>query len=95
MSVKLVPGWSVLIVPRLIGVPVATTPGLEPQEEVETAVLVGELDAEEAAALVAAGALEVAAGALLLELEVELELHAARTPSDSAAMTVAAARVRK
>ena len=92
MSVKLVPGWSVLIVPRLIGVPVAATPGLVPQDEVSTAVLAGEPEAE-AAALVAAGALEVAAGALV-EL-VELELQAARTPSDSRAAAAAAVRVRQ
>jgi hypothetical protein len=93
MSVNEVPGWSVLIVPRLIGVPVAATPGLVPHDEVSTAVLVGELDAEEAAALVAAGALEVAAG-VLVEL-VELELHAARTPSDSSPAAAAAVRVRQ
>jgi hypothetical protein len=76
----------------LIGVPVALTPGLVPQAEVAS-VLAGELAAEEAAALVAAGALEVAAGALV-EL-VELELHAARTPSDSRAAAAAAVRVRQ
>lgn len=71
MSVNEVPGWSVLIVPRLIGVPVAATPGLVPQEEVLTAeeLAVGEL-------------LELVAGALELELELELELllHPASTP---------------
>ncbi len=92
MSLKLVPGWSVLIAPMLIGVPVAATPGLLPQAEVDV-VLAEELDAEEAAALVAAGALEVAAGALV-EL-VELELQAARTPSDSTAAAAAAVRVRQ
>jgi hypothetical protein len=44
---------------------------------------------EAAAELVAAGALDVAGGLLV----VELELHAARTPSDSAAAAAAAARV--
>jgi hypothetical protein len=92
MSLKSVPGCLVLIAPMLIGVPVAATPGWEPQAEASTAVLVGELDAEEAAALVAAGALEVAGGALL---DVELELQAARTPSDSTAATAAAVRVRQ
>jgi len=92
MSVNEVPGWSVLTVPRLIGVPVAATPGLVPQEEVATVPPAAEeLDAEEAA-LLAAGALDEAA-ALLLELE--LELHAARTPSDSAATAAAAVRVRQ
>jgi hypothetical protein len=77
----------------LIGVPVAATPGLVPQADVEVVVpLAPELDAG-AAALLAAGALDDAA-ALLLELELELELHAARTPSDSTATTAAAVRVR-
>jgi hypothetical protein len=93
MSLKSVPGCLVLIAPMLIGVPVAVTPGLVPQAEAVTAALVEELDAAEAAALVAAGALEVAAGALL-ELD-ELELQAARTPSDSTAAAAAAVRVRQ
>jgi hypothetical protein len=75
-----------LIAPMLIGVPVAATPGLVPQDDVEVAPL-----AEEAA-LLAAGPLDEA-GAPLLELE--LELHAARTPSDSAATAAAAVRVRQ
>jgi hypothetical protein len=76
----------------LIGVPVAATPGLVPQEDVETVPAAAvELDAAE---LAPAGALEAAA-ALLLELELELELQAARTPSDSAAAAAAAARVRQ
>ncbi|MDX6342038.1 MAG: hypothetical protein QOH87_2176, partial [Trebonia sp.] len=45
-----------------------------------------------AAALLAAGALDV--DAALPELELE-ELHAARTPSDSAATAAAAVRVRQ
>jgi hypothetical protein len=92
MSLKSVPGCLVLIAPMLIGVPVAATPGLVPQAEAETVVAVGELDAE-AAALVAAGTLDVAGGALA-EL-VELELQAARTPSDSTAAAAAAVRVRQ
>jgi hypothetical protein len=91
MSLKSVPGCLVLIAPMLIGVPVAATPGLVPQDEVETVpALAEELDAEEAA-LLAAGALEVA----VVPLELELELHAARTPSDSAAAAAAAVRVRQ
>ena len=93
MSVNEVPGWSVLIVPRLIGVPVAATPGLVPQDVVSTGPELPLADAEEAAALVAAGALDEAAGALL-ELDV-LELQAARTPSDSSAAAAAAVRVRQ
>lgn len=88
MSVNEVPGWLVLIVPRLIGVPVAVTPGLVPHEDVETVLLLPELDD-------AAGADEFAGAAALLELELELELHAARTPSDSAATAAAAVRVRQ
>jgi hypothetical protein len=92
MSLKSVPGCLVLIAPMLMGVPVAATPGLVPQEDVETVVPpAAELDAG-AAALLAAGALDAAA---LLELEVELELHAARAPSDSAATAAAAVRVRQ
>jgi hypothetical protein len=94
MSVNEVPGWSVTIVPMLIGVPVAATPGWVPQLEASTVVEPLLADAEEAAALLAAGALDdVPVLALELELEVELELHAARTPSDRAATTVAAVRI--
>jgi hypothetical protein len=39
MSVKSVPGCLVLIVPRLIGVPVAATPALLPQDEVPVEAL--------------------------------------------------------
>src|SRR5215469_5675998 len=37
MSVNDVPVWSVTMVPRLMGVPVAFTPGLVPQSDVLTA----------------------------------------------------------
>jgi hypothetical protein len=74
----------------LIGVPVAATPGLVPHEEVDTVLADEELDGDEAA-LVAAGALDEAAGAVVVE---ELELHPARTPSAIAATTAAAVRVR-
>src|SRR5882724_9542739 len=58
MSLKSVPGCLVLIAPMLMGVPVAATPGLVPQAEVEVVPAPAEeLDAEEAA-LVAAGALD-------------------------------------
>ena len=93
MSLKSVPGCLVLMAPMLIGVPVAATPGLVPQADVEVVVPpAAELDAG-AAALLAAGALDAAA--LLLELELELELHAARTPSDSTAAAAAVVRVRQ
>jgi hypothetical protein len=88
MSLKSVPGCLVLIAPMLIGVPVAATPGLVPQEDVETVPAEAVLDP--VAAL--AGALDV--DAALPELELE-ELHAARTPSDSAATAAAAVRVRQ
>src|SRR5580692_2575604 len=87
MSLKSVPGCLVLIAPMLIGVPVAATPGLVPQDEVETVPADEELDG--AAALLAAGAL-VAVEADVVE---ELELQPARTPSATAATTAAAVRV--
>src|SRR5580692_2989798 len=90
MSLKSVPGCLVLIAPMLIGVPVAATPGLVPQDEVETVPADEELDGAEAAALLAAGAL-VAVEADVVE---ELELQPARTPSATAATTAAAVRVR-
>src|SRR5690348_2894466 len=88
MSLKSVPGCLVLIAPMLIGVPVAATPGLVPHEEVETVPAPAEPDEAED------GADEPVPPAALL-LEVELELHAASTPSDSAATTAAAVRVRQ
>jgi len=76
MSVKSVPGCLVLIVPRLIGEPVAATPALGPHDDVPVEAL---------ALLVVALAvpvllLVVAAGALLLELLLLLLLlpHPAR-----------------
>src|SRR6202035_2770436 len=78
MSLKSVPGCLVLIAPMLIGVPVAASPGLVPQEEVATVLADGELDAAgvEAAAVLEAGALEEAAGGVADD---ELELQPART----------------
>jgi hypothetical protein len=78
MSVNDVPGWLVTIPPRAMGVPVAATPGLVPQEVVLTAALVPD-------ALVA-GVLELVLLELVL-LELVL-LHPA------AAMAMAAARTR-
>jgi hypothetical protein len=89
MSLKSVPGCLVLIAPMLIGVPVALTPGFEPHEEVETVPAEPD-EAEDGAD----DADEPAPPAALL-LELELELHAASTPSDSAATTAAAVRVRQ
>jgi hypothetical protein len=79
----------------LIGVPVAATPGLVPQAEVDVVAAVAVLDADEEAAgaeLLAAGALDDAP-VVVVPGELELELHAARTPSDSAATAAAAVRV--
>src|SRR5215831_14628751 len=90
MSLKSVPGCLVLIEPRLIGVPVALTPGLEPHAEAETVPAPAEPDEADDGADDADEPVPPAA----LPLELELELHAARTPSDSAA-AAAAARVRQ
>ncbi|MGZ4273495.1 MAG: hypothetical protein ACXVRP_06985 [Solirubrobacteraceae bacterium] len=93
-SVKSVPGCLVLIVPRLMGVPVAVTPGLGPQDDVST------LPEPPALPLVAPDALDVApllppldaelAPPLLLEL---LLPHAAR--ATNATVRIAASRIRR
>ena len=92
MSAKLVPVWSVTIEPRLIGVPEAATPGLVPHDEVLTApVLALELTLDDGAA----AALEVAPAALL-ELELLLLLHPARTlPIAMTATAAPASRERR
>ena len=97
MSLKSVPGCLVLIAPRLIGVPVAATPGLVPHDEVETVPAAAELDdaagaEEEAAAPLLAAEL---AGADEELLDEELELQPATTPIATAARTAAADRVRQ
>ena len=74
----------VSIAPMLIGVPVAATPGFVPHADVET--VLAELDEDDDAVDDV-----LPAAAVLLELE----LHAARTPSDSAATAMAAVRVRQ
>jgi hypothetical protein len=79
MSVNDVPGWLVTIPPRAMGVPVAATPGLVPQEVVLTAALVPD-------ALVA--------GVLELVLEPELVLLELVLLHPAAAMAMAAARTR-
>jgi hypothetical protein len=81
----------VLIAPRLIGVPVAATPGLVPQAEVETVPaaagldVAGAEDEDEAALLAAAGEL----------LEEELELQPATTPIATTATAAATVWVRQ
>src|SRR5580700_11830702 len=85
MSAKLVPVWSVTMLPSGIGVPVAATPGLVPQAEVLVVVALELLEAD---------ADELLAGGELLELD-ELELlQAARTPSESAASVASSIRER-
>jgi len=91
MSVNEVPDWSVTMPPRLIGVPVATTPGLVPHDEVLTAELVG-LDEADAAAPVF---VEEVAGELEVLDVVEEELHPATTPRAIAARAAAPVRVRQ
>jgi hypothetical protein len=88
MSLKSVPGCLVLIAPRLIGVPVAATPGLVPHDDVETVlalpVEVAPEDAEDAAPVAAAPVPEL-----------EPELHAASTPSETTATAAAVVRLRQ
>ena len=83
-SVKSVPGWWVSIVPMLIGVPVAATPGFVPHEDVATELLLPPLllDAEVAAP----------PPPLLLELLLLLP-QAASATSASAAMNNRASRI--
>lgn len=82
----------VLMPPRMIGVPVAFTPGFEPHEDAETVPAAAELD-EPAAEVGAAADEDVPpVGAVL---EAELELHAARAPRDNAAKAAAAVRARQ
>jgi len=75
---------------------VAATPGLVPQEEVETVPADAELVADDDAGAEAAAVLlelVLVVGAVVEELLEELQ--PARTPSASAATTAAAARVRQ
>src|SRR5438876_3069694 len=84
MSVKSVPGCWVLIVPRLIAVPAAATPGLLPHEEVSLAPPPPEADV--------AGAPADVPGALAEELtEVVLVVHPASTPPTARTEASAAA----
>jgi len=83
MSVKLAAGESVTIEPRLIGVPLAATPGLVPHDDVA--------DAVELAAGAALLELLLAGALLELELELELLLHPARTPPTARTATAAPA----
>jgi len=82
MSVKLACGESVTIEPRLIGVPVAATPGLVPHCDVLVADVLA-LDVL-VAVLVLAGVLEL----LELPLELELLLQPAAAIATAAARTI-------
>ena len=83
MSLKSVPGCLVSMPPKMIGVPVAATPGFVPHAE---ALTVPELAGAEVDVL--APALEVGADA---EPVLELELHPARTPPTARTEVSAAA----
>src|ERR1700683_4706739 len=82
MSVNDVPGWSVTMPPRFIGVPVAATPGLVPHEEVSVV--------PPAAVDVAAGVLLVLAGVVvLLVVLLPLLLQPAAATAKTAPSTIA------
>jgi hypothetical protein len=88
MSVKSVPGCLVLMEPRLIGVPVALTPGLGPHDEVS-------VDAGAALAVLLAVAELLAAAVLLALLLLELLLpHPARNTTPINAATAKLGRTR-
>jgi hypothetical protein len=80
-SVKSVPGWWVSIVPMLIGVPVALTPGLGPQDDVSVEPPVLALAAE-----------VLLDAALLLELLLLLLLLLPHPASTIRPMTAVSAR---
>jgi hypothetical protein len=85
MSVKSVPGCLVLIEPRLIGVPLALTPALGPQDDVDELPPAAALDD---AVLLPAGA------ALLLALLLLLPPQAARANSEMTAANATRSRLR-
>jgi hypothetical protein len=83
MSVKSVPGWWVLIEPRLIGVPLALTPALGPQDDVDELPPAAALD----------DAVLLLAGAALLLLLL-LPPQAARANSEMTAANATRSRLR-
>jgi hypothetical protein len=87
MSVKSVPGWWVLIEPRLIGVPLALTPALGPQDDVDELPPAAALD--DAVLLLAGAALLLALLLLLL-----LPPQAARANSEMTAANATRSRLR-
>ncbi|HEX3833988.1 MAG TPA: hypothetical protein VHW04_18555 [Solirubrobacteraceae bacterium] len=92
-SVKSVPGWWVSIVPMLIGVPVALTPGFGPHAEVSVAppLLLDAVVAPPPALLLDA---EVVAAPPLLLLDLLLLPQPASATSASAAINKRANRIR-
>jgi hypothetical protein len=90
-SVKSVPGWWVSIVPMLIGVPVALTPGFVPHLEVSTDPLPPALLVLVAPPLLLDA--DVAPPPLLL-LDLLLLPQAASANSATAAMNARASRIR-
>ena len=85
---KSVPGWWVSIVPMLIGLPVALTPGFGPHDEVS-------LEAEAAAVLVPAlDEVPEAAGAAPVLLLLLLLPHPASASSETAASRTSPTRIR-
>jgi hypothetical protein len=86
MSVNEVPGWSVAMAPRLMGVPVALTPGLVPHCEVLVVPVPVLLDDDPDGD----AALDVEPPDAVLEL-LELELHPASTPPTARTEASAAA----
>ena len=86
MSVKSVPGCLVLIEPRLIGVPLALTPALGPQDDVD--------ELPPAAALDDAVLLPAGAALLLALLLLLLPPQAARANSEMTAANATRSRLR-
>jgi len=86
MSVNEVPGWSVAMAPRSIGVPVAVTPGLVPHCEVLTVPPLELALLTEVAGALALDEDEPPAAPLLLEPE----LHPASTPPTARTEAMAA-----
>src|ERR671937_300858 len=85
MSVKSVPGCLVLIVPRLIGVPVAFTPGFAPQDDVLVEALLAPLEVVELDAPLAP--------ALLLLLELLPHPTSSAAPTNIASTIVTLPRI--
>src|SRR5215469_11791841 len=92
-SLKSVPGCLVSIVPMLIGVPVAATPGFEPQLDVSLELLL-ELAAVELVLELAAAVLELAGAAADDDVELLLLPHPASTAAPMSAASAITVRRR-